>query len=374
MVIGYIDIVVILGYLVANILCGQEPAIGPSLHPVLYLDHSMPPGPDTKLRSDSTQLVAPFVESALWGIYLISVVRAAQALWAPPSEPKRYITSKRVFVVVALSFVFITLDLVLGILHILQAYIYGMRSGNSTSVIFGQDWVNTMRVACVGLQTLTADGFLVYQCWIVYSRSFKVVILPVVLWLGSSVCFFMGMYANIELDLGHGIFISNWTYPLRTSFWTASIGLNVYATGMIISRIRRVATESTPEDFPLYPARPKTRLQNVVRILIDSGMLFTATSVIMFITIIVNSNFFNIMAAAEMPISAMAFNLILIRTKNSSQQVSLIQRTSHGIVFASASNCNRSKDNHLSSITLQLSDSAKPEVVANDPTGACKAV
>jgi len=107
-------------------------------------------------------------------------------------------------------------------------------------------------------------------------------------------------------------------FPVVISFWSATITLNLYSTTMIILRIRCVIREFTATQTSTVsscPSQPQSTLQNAMRIVIESGLLYTLTSIFVLITPIKGSDPIFITTAAEVQVIGIAFNLILIRVK-----------------------------------------------------------
>ncbi|KAJ4473569.1 hypothetical protein J3R30DRAFT_3684633 [Lentinula aciculospora] len=114
--------------------------------------------------------------------------------------------------------------------------------------------------------------------------------------------------------------------PSITAGWTMSLTNNIITTGIIVYSIWRVdksnilygihAQESAiQESRSLFGSkkRQRTKLQNIIRIVIESGMIYTTTAFITFITFVVGSNSFYPTSDAELQILSIAFNLIIIR-------------------------------------------------------------
>jgi hypothetical protein len=101
------------------------------------------------LQSSAAQLIAVFVECIFYGIYLVTFGAALRCiLWSGPqrSWALRLKSSRTMFTVVLLMFIFSTINLALGLVRILQGFVYNARFGANATEQLGQDWVNIVKV------------------------------------------------------------------------------------------------------------------------------------------------------------------------------------------------------------------------------------
>jgi len=193
----------------------------------------------------------------------------------------------------------------------------------------------------VNIQIMIADIVMIYRCWVLYAKSFRVVIFPTFLWLGGLACAGTSMYIQGVLTSGVESRVNGGTlFPVVAASWSATIVLNIYATTMIVLRIwpviNKAAVTHRLSPFPLV--RPQTKLHIVMRTILESGLVYTTMTIIVFVTHISGSNSIFITSAAEMQLIGITFNLILIRAKNASDATVAGDYTEHGIAFAPATN------------------------------------
>ncbi|THU77024.1 hypothetical protein K435DRAFT_878389 [Dendrothele bispora CBS 962.96] len=106
-----------------------------------------------------------------------------------------------------------------------------------------------------------------------------------------------------------------------TSAWSMSIANNIMTTGLIVWFIRRVDKHSalyvmqtsSLNNSSGNRRRKRTKLQNVIRIMIESGLMYTVAAIIAFITFVTGNNSFYATTDVELQILAIAYNLIIIR-------------------------------------------------------------
>ncbi|TFK32657.1 hypothetical protein BDQ12DRAFT_670882 [Crucibulum laeve] len=144
---------------------------------------------------------------------------------------------------------------------------------------------------------------IIYRCWIVYSRSRKVVIFPIVLWVGGLVCAIIQAYWQIVQTQ---VIITAWEPvamkvgpgTILTPFWGSTVALNIYTTAH-----ESFGTDSLRE------------FKFLIRVITESGFLYLAILIAHFV-VWFTPNAFAIVMVSDMnaPITGIAFNLILIRT------------------------------------------------------------
>jgi hypothetical protein len=147
---------------------------------------------------------------------------------------------------------------------------------------------------------------LVYRCWVVYGRSWLVISLPGLLVLGNTAVTGVVLYLEITLNQ-HALLSVKQIKPFGAAFWALTIVINIITTGAGPTDLFKVLTYGRPglivarmwrinrgtQDIIYRPERrgprPSTTLQHIMRIVIESGLLYTGTSLITFISYVTNS-------------------------------------------------------------------------------------
>ncbi|KAF9449516.1 hypothetical protein P691DRAFT_667356 [Macrolepiota fuliginosa MF-IS2] len=166
-----------------------------------------------------------------------------------------------------------------------------------------------------------ADIVLMYRLWIVYGKRLWIIWFPAFLWVGGIVCTILqtflqvvhvhnqgfGPYhwASVNMAVGPGIVL--------LPFWASTVALNAYSTGLLIRRIKQASGRSymTGESLNVV----STQFQFLIRILLESGVLYPAIS-IAHLSVWFGQNDFAVylVGGINVIIIGSAFNLILIRT------------------------------------------------------------
>jgi hypothetical protein len=114
------------------------------------------------------------------------------------------------------------------------------------------------------------DSVLVYRTWIVNSRDWRFIAFPCLLVLGSFVSGWGIVWTVGALETG--VYLANTVRPFTDAFLACSITLNILCTGMISWRIISVTR------------RTGSALSLVTRVVVESALLYTITSIIFLIT------------------------------------------------------------------------------------------
>ncbi|THG98149.1 hypothetical protein EW026_g4000 [Hermanssonia centrifuga] len=275
------------------------------------------------------QIVALFMESIFYGIYLVTLGHCLKALLC--KKDKFIFKSRReikwIMVIVAfLMATFATLDVAFGLRHNLDAFIYYTGPGGATAE-FGNItyWVNVMKTVDYIAQTAIGDGMLIYRLYIIYNKSWKMVVLPLMLWVTTTVC--GSGIAWVEVTTKHSALLNESSItPWIDSFLSFTLVVNLFVTSLIIGKLwkvreRIVGSSSNPDKWI-----------RVMRIILDSGLMYTLSVVIFFATSIAGNNAQYGVSDVVVQIIGITFNLIIIRVNSASIMSSGIQYPSTVIV------------------------------------------
>nr|VWO98255.1 Cytochrome P450 monooxygenase CYP52X1 [Ganoderma boninense] len=215
-----------------------------------------------------------------------------------------------VFLIVALLFfVFASLDVALLLRHILDAFIWYQGPGGAIQEFSDISyWVNSMKMVTFVAQTSIADGMLIYRCYIVYSGSWLAVAPLCILWAAGIV---MEVFTCVLEFSIHGdatkLINSVQITPFVTSMLAITLALNTIATSLIVYKIWSIEHRSKVV-FAITGGTDTTRLRRAMHIIIESGLMYTVSVVILFILYLTSNN-------AQFAVSdcGIAFNLIIIR-------------------------------------------------------------
>jgi len=262
---------------------------------------------------DVAQMVGLFMECILYGVYLVTFGMCMRALL---SKRTANASIKYHMVLVSLlMFTFATLDVAFGLRHNLEAFIYYKGPGGAIGE-FGieSNWVNVMKTADYVAQTAIGDGILVYRCYMVYNKRWIIVSIPAILWLATSVCSVITI--EIEATLRQNAFLNERSLtPFITSTLILTLVLNILTTSLIVYKIYTVNRNSTSfqSRSNIGSTTEVTQLGQVMRIIIESGLIYTLSVVITVATHLSASNAQYGVSDSVVQIIGIVFNLIIIR-------------------------------------------------------------
>ncbi|KAJ7037807.1 hypothetical protein C8F04DRAFT_1329070 [Mycena alexandri] len=265
------------------------------------------------------QILGLFLESVFWGIYLITFFLCLRSLlFTPNYELKRFSEINwPMLVVTLLMCVLATLDVAVGLLHNIQAFVLYNGPGGPTQEFSNiSDWINVVKGFDIILQTILGDGMLIFRCWVVYGKSWLVVAFSLLLYLGSGVC--GAMILRIEGTLRLHVLITGASSikPLILSFWVLTIVQNILTSALLIFRIWRVDQQNTQFVYGGTGSSDKKRqsqLRRVIRVILESGLLYTTMAFLSFVTFAVNSNSTYGVSDVHVQMVGITFNLIIFR-------------------------------------------------------------
>ncbi|EMD32281.1 hypothetical protein CERSUDRAFT_118980 [Gelatoporia subvermispora B] len=181
-------------------------------------------------------------------------------------------------------------------------------------------WINIVKNINQFVQPLIGDAILIYRCWVVYERRWIAVALSVLLWVGSCVVSTIFMVLAADVKSSSGVNASSLTPWVAASF-SLTVVLNVITTSLITLRIWSVSRDIRPYIVG------HNRITYFVRIIVESGLLYTTTAVIMLATSVAKTNADYIPGDVLVQMTGIAFNLIIIRFDHNLADRNMVQLT-----------------------------------------------
>ncbi|TFK39913.1 hypothetical protein BDQ12DRAFT_711990 [Crucibulum laeve] len=269
---------------------------------------------------DQARISAFFIENVIYGLYIASFGYTMNALLSTGTRWRRLNELNCSMMAVSLlMFLNSTIALASGFYIIWRGFIIPSEAGGGPAS-FGDisNWSLVLKSAVLLLQTTIGDAMLIYRCWVVYNRSLLVVAFSIVMWCGGTVCSVFLVY--YEATFHSQVLVSaEKLHPFGVAFWALTVGLNVITTGLLVWPIWKVIQENEQFVYRNSVAHPPNTLKNVMQIIIESGLLYTAMAFITFVTYTSGSNALYLASSAEIGVAGIAFNLIIIRTAKSAR-------------------------------------------------------
>ncbi|KAF9531388.1 hypothetical protein CPB83DRAFT_848945 [Crepidotus variabilis] len=260
------------------------------------------------------RLTAVFLEAICFGVLVVNFGFCLHALFHHGGQSRRFSEVNWLMVLVTTSSLIIgAFNLSIGFYHNLRIFVL-LQGKKDPEEEFSNisDWINVARTITTHLQVLLGDAILIYRCWILWQRSFLAIFLPSILWSGALSMAIWVTY--IELTIKTKLLISGQVLmPAITTFWALTITLNILTTTLLVYAIWIVEVNNKRLRISRQGSSPSS-LGQIIRYIIESGLLYTITSLMTFITVVTHSNGNYVITSAEIMIVPIAFNLIIIRT------------------------------------------------------------
>ncbi|KAJ6530054.1 hypothetical protein DFH09DRAFT_1285147 [Mycena vulgaris] len=271
------------------------------------------------LSLPAAELLATFLSSLLYGIYLVTLgITGWILLITRETGTRRW---KRcgemnwiVVCVCVLLFINVTVDLGMAVTFNVQAFVsYKGLGGPEHVFTHASGWQTFTKTFCVFLQSLTGDAILIYRCWFLWHKSWVVIGLPILVWLANLACS-IGLLVTLT-KISDGLAISYQLQPWGRSLWVSTICTNIVVTALIVWRIWRVERENKRLRCSLDPAddQPQSQIGRAMWTIIESGMIYTATTILMFAAYMTQSTLAYPASSLEIHSVGIMFNFIIIR-------------------------------------------------------------
>ncbi|KAJ4478367.1 hypothetical protein J3R30DRAFT_2893468 [Lentinula aciculospora] len=269
---------------------------------------------------DTAQIVALFMESVTYGVFLTTFLMCLHGLLYSPTHRfhlKPFCKVNYCMLIAALlMFTFASLDVAFGLCHNINAFVTLNGDGNgpeNAEEVFNNvgNWINVMKFVDYVAQTFIGDSILIYRCYLVWDRTWYVIIPSAVLCIAETVC--GCMVAVIEASPASGGSLNSSTIsPFITSMLSITLATTILTTTLIVYRLWNVQHRSQtflhfqPEqkfDFghSIYSGRNRSShrisrdwnsdpLARAMKVMVESGLLYTLSLAVLFAVFMPSSN------------------------------------------------------------------------------------
>ncbi|KAM6499697.1 hypothetical protein JOM56_005205 [Amanita muscaria] len=214
------------------------------------------------LTSYQSFSVEVFIQALLYGIYLATFIQCFRWLIFADEgwKPREKINS---VMAIATIFIFLT-----STINLATTLVYEIDARRGHLYVYKNGTVMIQAISEL-LGILSIDCALIYRCWIVYAKSWRAICVPVTFCLASVACMALFTYCT-ELNFQRETFshkIGLLSDRALISLYTCNVAITLCTTTAIIYRILRTRKTS---------GSSLKRLNYVIRILADSGILYTS--------------------------------------------------------------------------------------------------
>ncbi|KXN82164.1 hypothetical protein AN958_02973 [Leucoagaricus sp. SymC.cos] len=277
-----------------------------------------------RLPLAESRLCALFVECILFGLYFITYAYTTQALLFSRQRLRQFHDiNKPVYIGTTSLFFMVSGNVALNFYRSLRAFIFS-RVPDGAELEYRQvsEWFNIVETAFVLFGTLIGDWILLHRCWILWSKMWRWIFLPSLLWIGCLFCAIRIVILEASF-IFPGVFNSKNILPYGTSFWAASILINISTTVLTVYRIWLVEEANKQSGLQSLESDefPKSMIHFVICITVESGLMNTLTAIATFVIYVIQSNAIYIMTAFELPVTGIACNLIILRASRRTKRL-----------------------------------------------------
>ncbi|KAJ7738815.1 hypothetical protein B0H16DRAFT_1569925 [Mycena metata] len=267
------------------------------------------------------QLLGNWFETLTYGMYFVTCGFCARKLlcvgpedrWRRPSEIRWFILSVGITL-----FVVATFDVAIGLLHNLQAFAFYTGGGGAAQELSDiSGWINVARTVAQVIQMILGDLVLIYRCYIVYSRRWKVLIPSLILYFGGIAMAIKLIEAQASLKHEESTINSSDIRPWSETLFCITAVQNTLTTGLLIWRIWRVEREIEKLRVNTSGTTNNQSLRKVIRVVAESGFAYTLMVFLTFVVNVCNSNLIYPFANSTLQATGIAFNVIIMRTSPS---------------------------------------------------------
>ncbi|KAG2142360.1 hypothetical protein DEU56DRAFT_979546 [Suillus clintonianus] len=258
---------------------------------------------------DAACLLAMALEGIFYGF---SILMFVGTIWTLTYKQRAQDINRPMIVVAILLLIFSTAHIIVNIIHVEHGLVtYRDTYPGGPVAFFADPAQKTLAMLHVFyfLQTLLADGVVIYRCYVVW-QSVWIIILPSLLWCSVVVTGICVIYSYLQVTSSSMDFFANllggpahWV----TAYFASTMATNGLSSGLLAYRIWMIernvsATRAT-----------KGTMMPIVRVLLDAAVLYTVVLVIALICFLCSNT--GEQAAVDMitPIISIAFYMVLIR-------------------------------------------------------------
>jgi len=219
----------------------------------------------TDIALDRAYLAAIWLETMFYGINIVLFSGCMYVLIARRRTPKvnRYLVG-----VAVLMFCFSTCHVFLGFYRLIMGFIV-LRDQPGGPAAFFADVSIPANVAKVGIHTVNSvvgDSVVVWRCFLVWGRDWRMCLLPIVLVCGSAICGFGQTVYFARGQKYHSAFapaLVRW----NGSLFSLSLATNIVVTGLVALRAWHL--------LRLSGGVAGFRYWRILVIVIESGMIYS---------------------------------------------------------------------------------------------------
>ncbi|KAG1725528.1 hypothetical protein EDB19DRAFT_1915044 [Suillus lakei] len=255
---------------------------------------------------DNGSLMSTVLEGILYGF---SVLMFMGTVWSLTYKQRIQDINRPIIVVAILLLILSTAHIIVNIIRVEDGFVkYRDTYPGGPAAFFADVSQETYLIkhALYVLQTLLADGVVIYRCYVVW-QSVWIVVLPSMLWCSVAVTGVIGLYCASQSTIYSGDIyaqvLANWV----TAFFALTIATNLSSSGLLVYRIWSIERNASAA------RATKGTMMPLMRVLMDTAVLYSVVLFTALICFICSNNGEVVVLDMVMPIVSIAFYMVLIR-------------------------------------------------------------
>ncbi|KAG2365239.1 hypothetical protein BDR07DRAFT_1399556 [Suillus spraguei] len=265
----------------------------------------------SNISMNAGSLLALVLEGVVYGFSMLMFIGT---IWGLTYKQRMQDVSRPIAMVAILLFILSTVHIVASTIRAEDALVtYANTFPGGPAAFFADLTQPTVKIKGVTyvLQTLLADGIMIYRCYIVW-QSVLVIVLPSILWCGLAVVGVGMIYSflNITSTSNSGdiaINLSGQYMHWASAFTPLTLATNLLSSGLIAYHIWKIERNVSAV------RSKKSTMMPIVRILVDSAVLYTVMLFILLVCFICSNNGEYVIADMLIPTISITFYMVLVR-------------------------------------------------------------
>ncbi|THH30055.1 hypothetical protein EUX98_g4135 [Antrodiella citrinella] len=250
---------------------------------------------------DKAYLSAIWLETLFYGMNFVLFWTCMFVLIVKRRTPK---VNKILVTIAVAMFVMSTTHVSLGFQRLIEGFIV-LRDAPGGPAAFFSDVSIPANVAKVGLHTVNSvvgDSIVVWRCWLVWGRDWRMCVVPVLLVIASAVCGFAQTVYFARAKKLHSAF-AHILQVWNGSLFSLSLATNLTVTLLISLRVWYMLREGSGAKF---------RYWRVLLIIIESGMIYSVALICEITLYFLGNNAFYIVYDPIAQLTAIVPTMILV--------------------------------------------------------------
>ncbi|KIP08922.1 hypothetical protein PHLGIDRAFT_103546 [Phlebiopsis gigantea 11061_1 CR5-6] len=282
------------------------------------------PGPDIPL--DKAYLSAIWLETLFYGMNFVLYGACLTMLTIRRRTPK---VNKLLVAIATVMFAFSTAHVSLGFQRLIEGFIVLRDKPGGPGAFFSDVSIpaNVVKVGIHTVNSIIGDSVVVWRCWLVWSRDWKMCVVPILLVIASAICGFAQTVYFARAKKLHSAF-AHILQVWNGSLFSISLATNVTVSLLIALRVWYMFRDGG--------GSTSFRYWRVLVIIIESGMVYSVALVCEITLYFLKSNAFYIVYDPIAQLTAITPTLIIILAAlqlTSNDVHSRLTRSRHGNIF-----------------------------------------